>query len=353
MKTPRVDNIRHSLAHILAMAVLKKFPKAKLGTGPVIENGFYYDISLKDERPRTNAVVNGMLRGKRKTKVEKTVLTAEDLPEIEEEMRRLVKEGLVFKGEKVTPQKARTLFKDQPFKLDLIKEFSKEKKQLTVYYTCPQHVIARPVKSGPFNRARSSAESGATKQSRGLNNKATGSPRPDRVGTRDDAGYFIDLCRGGHVERTSEINPDAFKLTHIAGAYWRGDEKNPQLTRIYGVAFETKEELQEYLQHQEEAARRDHKKLGPELDLFTFSDLVGGGLPLWTPKGTTVRNILDDFVWRLRKAQGYEQVDIPHIAKRELYEKSGHWDKFKDELFKITTREGHLFAMKPDRKSVV
>ncbi|MEK9166428.1 MAG: threonine--tRNA ligase, partial [Patescibacteria group bacterium] len=127
----------------------------------------------------------------------------------------------------------------------------------------------------------------------------------------------------------------------------KGDEANPQLTRIYGYAFKTKEELEAYVKLLEEAQKRDHKKLGPELDLFVFSDLVGGGLPLWTPKGTIVRNILDEFVWKLRKARGYEQVDIPHITKKDLYEKSGHWEKFQNELFKINTREGRVFAMKP------
>lgn len=266
-----IDNIRHSLAHLLAMAVLRKFPKAQLGVGPVIEHGFYYDIKL----PRP--------------------ISDDELKEFEKIMRELIAQKLMFKGEKITPQKARSIFKYQPFKLDLIKEFVKEKKQLTVYYT----------------------------------------------------GLFIDLCKGGHIKNTSEINPDAFKLTKIAGAYWRGDEKNPQLTRIYGIAFAGKEELEKHLAFLEEARRRDHKRLGIELDLFTFSDLVGSGLPLWTPKGTIMRNILDSYVWKLRKAAGYEQVDIPHITKKDLYEKSGHWEKFKDQLFNITTREGHLFVMKP------
>ena len=137
------------------------------------------------------------------------------------------------------------------------------------------------------------------------------------------------------MENTSEIPADAFKLDKIAGAYWRGDEKNPMLQRIYGLAFASRKELDEYLVMRTEAEKRDHKKLGPQLDLFTFSDLVGPGLPLWTPKGTLIRNLLDDFVWQLRKARGYEQVDIPHITKRDLYEKSGHWEKFKEDLFKI------------------
>lgn len=161
-------------------------------------------------------------------------------------------------------------------------------------------------------------------------------------------GNFKDLCKGGHViNPAKEIDPSGFKLSHIAGAYWRGDEKNKMLTRIYGLAFENKEKLNEYLKQVEEAVKRDHKKLGKELDLFVFSELVGSGLPLWTPKGTILRNLLDDFVWELRQIRGYTKVEIPHITKKELYEKSGHWDKFKTELFRITTREGHEFAMKP------
>ena len=251
---------------------MKKFPKAKLGVGPTVESGFYYDFLL----PRP--------------------LGEEELKELEGEMRKLIGQKLPFKGEEVTPLKARKIFKDQPFKLELIKDFVKEKKKLTIYRT---------------------------------------------------GEAFLDLCRGGHVKNTSEIDPEAFKLSSVAGAYWRGDEKNKMLTRIYGLAFETKEKLEEHLKLLEEAERRDHKKLGPALDLFTFSSLVGSGLPLWTPKGTLLRDILDSYVWELRKACGYERVDIPHLTKKELYEKSGHWEKFKDELFKINTREGHLFALKP------
>ncbi len=270
----QIDSIRHSLAHLLAAAVLKKFPGTKLGIGPVIENGFYYDFKFPKNRAASE----------------------NDLSELENLMRRLIAQELPFSGKKITPVAAKKLFKDQPFKLDLIKEFAKDKKPLTVY--------------------------------------ATGD-------------VFQDLCRGGHVKNTREINPSAFKLTHVAGAYWRGDEKNPQLLRIYGLAFETKEELEKHVAMLEEAKKRDHKVLGPALDLFTFSELVGPGLPLWTPKGTLLRNLLDSFVWELRKKRGYEQVDIPHITKKDLYQKSGHWDKFKDELFRIKTREGHEFAMKP------
>ncbi|KKW28524.1 MAG: Threonine-tRNA ligase [Parcubacteria group bacterium GW2011_GWA2_52_8] len=158
-------------------------------------------------------------------------------------------------------------------------------------------------------------------------------------------GSFLDLCKGPHVSDTSQIGP--FKLTHLAGAYWLGDENNQMLTRVYGTAFATKDELEAHLKQIEEAKKRDHKKLGIELDLFTFSELVGPGLPLWTPRGTAIRNLLDNYVWELRKKRGYVRVEIPHITKKDLYVKSGHWDKFQDQLFQIKTREGHIFALKP------
>ncbi len=267
-----LDNIRHSLSHLLAAAVLKKFPKAKLGIGPVIEDGFYYDFLL----PRS--------------------LTPEDLKEIEATMRTYVKDEIPFSGKKITGVEAKKVFRDQPFKLELISELSKTKEPISIYKT---------------------------------------------------SDIFLDLCRGGHVKNTKEIPADGFKLNKIAGAYWRGSEKNPMLQRIYGLAFNTKVELAEYIKLLEEAKKRDHRKLGQELDLFSFSELVGSGLPLWTPKGMVLREILDNFVWELRKNYGYLKVEIPHIAKKDLYEKSGHWDKFKDEIFKIETREGHFFAMKP------
>lgn len=281
----KVELIRHSLAHILAMAVLKKYPGAKLGIGPAIEKGFYYDFQF----PKGKGI------------------SESDFPALEEEMRFIIKSGCVFSGAKITPAKARALFKDQPFKLELIKEFAAQKKQLIVY-------------------------------------SAYSKTRDPKSETRS---LFTDLCRGGHIKDTSEISPEAFKLTKITGAYWRGDEKKPMLTRIYGAAFETKKELDDHLAIIAEAEKRDHKKLGKELDLFVFSDLVGSGLPLFTPKGTIIRDELENFIWSLRKQRGYERVRIPHIARKELYETSGHWDKFKDELFRIQTREGHEFALKP------
>jgi len=266
-----IEHLRHSLAHLLGAAVLELYPGSKLAIGPAIDDGFYYDIDISEK------------------------VSDADLPAIESEMRELLKTWKGFEGQEVSAEEAGKIFKDNPYKKEIITELEEKDEKITLY----------------------------------------------------TSGNFTDLCRGGHVEDIKDIKPDAFKLSRVAGAYWRGNEKNQQLTRIYGLAFETKKELDEYLALQEEAKKRDHKKLGPELDLFTFSELVGAGLPLWTPKGTLLRDLLDNFVWELRKARGYQRVDIPHITKKDLYEKSGHWDKFKDELFKIKTREGHLLAMKP------
>ncbi len=273
MSENQLENIRHSAAHMLAAAVLELYPGTKLGIGPTIENGFYYDFLFP----------NGV------------VVSENDLSKIESTMKKIIKGHHKFSGRKVSVDEAKEEEKDQPFKLELINEFAGDGKELTIY------------ESGPFQ----------------------------------------DLCRGGHVENTKEIPTDGLKLHRVAGAYWRGSEKNPMLTRIYGLLFSTAEELDSYILQLEEAKKRDHRKLGTELDLFTFSDLVGAGLALWTPKGTLLRTTLDDFVWELRKERGYMKVTIPHITKKELYETSGHWDKFKDDLLKVSTREGHEFAMKP------
>ncbi len=267
----QLNNLRHSTAHLLAAAVLRLYPQALPTIGPAIDEGFYYDFDFGDTR-----------------------ISVEDLPKIEEEMKKIVKDWQSFQRQEVTVEEAREFFKKNPYKLELINEITDKNEPLTFY----------------------------------------------------QSGDFTDLCRGGHVLRPYK-DLKHFKLLSVAGAYWRGDEKNKMLTRIYGTAYPNATGLQEHLTRLEEAKKRDHKKLGVELDLFTFSPLVGAGLPLWTPKGMTVRNELDNFVWNLRSIRGYEKVEIPHITKRDLYETSGHWDKFKDELFRITTREGHEFAMKP------
>ncbi|MCX6819718.1 MAG: threonine--tRNA ligase [Candidatus Adlerbacteria bacterium] len=268
-----IEEKRHTLAHLLAAAVRELYSGAQNAIGPAVENGFYQDFDLGSHKA-----------------------TDEDLAKIEAKMREMLPNWHAFERREVSKDEALKEFGWNPYKCELINEFSDSETQLTFY----------------------------------------------------TVGGFLDLCRGGHAENpAADIAPDSFKLERIAGAYWRGDEKNKMLTRIYGLAFDSKAELDAYLAQIEEAKKRDHKKLGPELDLFVFSDLVGPGLPLFTPKGTLVRNLLDEFVWELRKPRGYQKVEIPHITKKDLYEKSGHWDKFKDELFRITTREGHEFAMKP------
>jgi len=271
-KEEKLQNLRHSLAHLLAAAVLELYPDAKRTIGPAIDDGFYYDFDFSSS------------------------VSDKDLPKIEKKMKEILKSWKEFANEEKSAKEAKDYFNKNEYKKELIEEIIGKGEKIT-FYTC---------------------------------------------------GKFTDLCRGGHVDNPAkEIKPDSFKLDRVAGAYWRGDEKNKMLTRIYGLAFATKKELDAYLAQREEAEKRDHKKLGRELDLFLFSDLVGSGLALWTPKGTILRNLLDDFVWELRKKRDYMKVEIPHITKKELYEKSGHWDKFKNELFRITTREGHEFAMKP------
>ena len=270
-----VETLRHSTAHLMAAAVKKRFPAARLGIGPVIDDGFYYDFDTKAD------------------------LSPSSFAAIENEMRAMIAQKLPFRKEWMTTARAIAFFRKrkEPHKMELIGELRRKGiKKVSVYWT---------------------------------------------------GEHFADLCTGPHLRSTGDIPRDAFALTKTAGAYWRGDEKNAQLKRLYGTAWPTKQELDTYLAMLKEAERRDHKRLGPALDLFTFSDLVGSGLPLWTPKGTLIRTLLDDFVWRLREARGYERVEIPHITKKELFEKSGHWEKFGEDLFRVTSREGHLFAIKP------
>lgn len=251
-----MEKIRHSLAHLLAMAVLEKFPKAKIGIGPIIENGFYYDFG-------------------------NISLSPEDLPKLEKRIRELAQENFHFKKEKISPMEAFKIFKGQPYKIELIKEFISKKKTITVY----------------------------------------------------SSKNFFDLCAGPHIKSTKEINPEAFKLLNIAGAYWRGNENNPMLTRVYGIAFNTKQELDDYLKILEEAEKRDHRKIGKDLDLFVFSDLVGKGLPLWTERGATIKRELERFIVDEEIKRGYKHVSTPDLAKVELYRKSGHYPFYKDSMY--------------------
>ncbi len=260
--------MRHSAAHLLAMAVLEVMPEAKLGIGPVIDTGFYYDFDLPYP------------------------LTPEDLPKLETRMHQLIKDDFPFVRKPIEREEAKRFFKNQSLKLELIDDLPQDE-EITVY----------------------------------------------------ESGDFVDLCRGPHVEHSGEIG--AIKLLSLAGAYWRGDEHRPMLQRVYGTAFATEEELLAYLDQLEQARKRDHRRLGAELDLFLFSDLVGAGLPLFTPKGNTLREVLGQFLQSLQEPAGYERVWIPHIAKAELYKVSGHWDKFKEDLFHVRGKNSEEFVMKP------
>ena len=263
-----IEKIRHSLSHIMASAVLEFWPKTKLGMGPAIENGFYYDFQL----PKP--------------------LEEKDLERIEAKMKELISQKLKLEKQNITKKRAKKLFAIQPYKLDLMKELPGE--NVSIYTT----------------------------------------------------GEFVDLCKGPHIKSTKEINPKAFKLTKIAGAYWKGNEKNKMLTRIYGIAFETEKELADYLNMLVEAEKRDHRKIGKELKLFTISDLVGAGLPLLQPKGMVIRKELEDYLWDLHKNKGYDRVWTPHITKKGLYETSGHAAKFGEELFRVKGGDEEFF-MKP------
>lgn len=220
----------------------------------------------------------------------------EDLEKIEKTMGEIVAQNLAFRHEVVTADQARGHFEINPYKKELIDGLEKDGKTITLYYT------------------------------------------------GDD---FFDLCVGGHTETTGEIAVGSFKLDKIAGAYWRGDENNAMLTRIYGLAFDTKEELDAYLVQQEEAKKRDHRIIGQQLNLFIFSPLVGPGLPLWTPRGTILRTEIDNFVQELRKEHNYGRVTIPHFTKPDLYIKSQHYEKYGNDLFKVKTRDGHELCIKP------
>jgi len=265
-----VENIRHSLSHLLAMAVLEKFLKTELGIGPTIENGFYYDFG-------------GI-------KISET-----DLPELEKKIRELIKQNLKFEKKFVSFVETKKIFSGQQYKLELIKELNKNKEKISVY----------------------------------------------------QSGDFTDLCAGPHVISSSEINPDAFKLTKLAGAYWRGNEKNPMLTRVYGVAFETKKELEDYLKMLEIAEKCDHRVLGEKLDLFMVDEEIGKGLPLWLPNGYFVRRKLENFMAELEEKNGYKHVLTPILAKEDLYKKSGHLTHYKDDMYAPIEIENERYYLKP------
>ena len=295
MSEEELKSMRHSLAHIMAQAIQHLWPQSKFGVGPAIDNGFYYDIYLD----------NG-------------TISEADLPKIEEEMRKIVVADYPFERRDVSVEEAIdwAISRDQSFKVELLNDLKRSGTTVASELTGE--------KMGSMSDSDSKVETVSLYSQ----------------------GDYTDLCRGGHVDSTGKVG--AFKLTKTAGAYWRGDENNPQMQRIYGVAFATQEELDEYLNRLEIAKQRDHRKLGKELDLYTTSPLVGIGLPLFTPRGTILRDIVAQYSNQLRQKFGFEKVWTPHITKKDLYETSGHWAKFGEELFLVKSQEtSDEMALKP------
>ena len=283
----KATRIRHSLAHILGEAVKELYPDVKIATGPAIDNGFYYDFDF-------NADSGGLDADKRG-------ITEKDLGKIEQKMRELIKKLKSFDKAEISKENAEKLFAGNPYKLELIEEYTKDGKELTIYISGSDSSL-------------SISEILANSQ------KLT-------------SNSFIDLCAGPHVETMDEIVNTGFKLDRIAGAYWKGDEKNKMLTRIYGLAFENSEKLNEFIKQREQAEKRDHRKLGKELDLFHIDDKVGLGLPLWHPKGAMLWRVIEDFWYQEHLKNGYDLVRSPHIGNKELWETSGHWGFYNSSMY--------------------
>lgn len=290
-----LDPMRHSLAHIMASAIKRNWPHAKFGVGPAVENGFYYDIDLGEDS-----------------------LSEDQFPKITEEMNKIIAENQNFEQFMLNIDDAIEWAhkENQPYKQELLNDLKR---------------------SG----TTSASEIDATELGLETNDVS----KVEEVSFYRN-GDFTDLCRGPHVNSTGEVGK--FQLVRVSGAYWRGKADNAQMQRVYGVAFETEEELKDYLEKLEDAKKYDHRKLGQELDLFVVSPLVGSGLPLFTPRGTILRDELNRYSQDLRKAVGYQNVWVPHIAKQELYEASGHWAKFGDEWLTVKSQETHdNLVMKP------
>lgn len=259
-----LEDKRHTLAHLLAAAVLELYPDAKRTIGPAIDDGFYFDFEFPTKKPAES-----------------------DFERIEETMRDILPTWSQFTRSELSADEAKAAYPGNPYKHELIDEFTKGGEKVSFY----------------------------------------------------KSGTYSDLCRGGHAANPAqEIAPDSFALSRIAGAYWRGDEKNTMLTRIYGLAFETKEELAAYKEQQEEAKKRDHRKLGKELDLFTFSDLVGPGMPLFTPRGTTIRSEIVNYSRELNARLGFGEVHTPNVNKAELFKTSGHYDQYKEDMLSVRSQ---------------
>lgn len=267
-----LNTLNHSCAHLLAQAVKHLYPNAKFWVGPVVEEGFYYDIDLGND-----------------------VIRDEDLPKIEKEMKKLAKDGKKIVRHEITKEEALEMFKDDPYKLDLISRMNEDEQVISCY----------------------------------------------------TQGDFTDLCRGPHVDNVKLCR--YFKLIKHSGAYWKGDKNNKVLQRIYGVCLPNDEELNKYLAELEDAKQRDHRKLGKELSMFMFSDIVGSGLPMWLPNGFTVRRLLSDYIMNKELELGYEHVMTPSLANVRLYKTSGHWDHYKDDMFPAMQgdTEDEMYVLRP------
>lgn len=295
MNDEQLHAMRHSLAHITAAAIQRLWPEAKFGVGPVVENGFYYDIDLGEKK-----------------------ISEANFAKIEKAMRGIIEYGDDFEKFEMPIDQAIDWAKEnnQPYKEELLNDLKRS-----------GTTVAKDLDADELGLA------------------ADRDSAVENVSFYKN-GKFVDLCRGPHVANTKDVG--VFKLMGVAGAYWRGKETNPQMQRLYGVAFATQEELDQYLERLEQAKLRDHRKLGKELDLYTVSNLVGAGLPLFTPRGTVLRDIMAQYSNQLRQARGFSKVFTPHITKTALYEASGHWAKFGDELFLVTSQEtDDDFALKP------
>lgn len=265
-----LSKMNHSCAHLLAQAVKHLYPNAKFWVGPVIEEGFYYDIDLGDQ-----------------------VITEEDLPKIEKEMKKISKDGKRIVRHELSKEEALEMFQDDPYKIDLISRMNEDETVITCY----------------------------------------------------TQGDFTDLCRGPHVDTVKELKH--FKLLKVSGAYWKGDAKNKMLQRIYGVCFETEEELEKHLADLEDAKQRDHRKLGRDLGIFMFADLVGKGLPMWLPNGFIVRRTLVDYITDKELKLGYKHVMTPSLGNVELYKTSGHWDHYKEDMFPAMELDEEAYVLRP------
>jgi len=295
MSTDELHEMRHSLAHIMAQAVQHLWPQAKFGVGPAIDDGFYYDIDLGG-----------------------ATISEDDFPKIEKEMKKIIAANYPFERRDVPIEDAIAWAENnhQVFKLELLNDLKRSGT------TVAKELVGEDLGS------------------------VTDRDSKLKTVSLYSQGDYTDLCRGGHADSTGKVG--AFKLMRVAGAYWRGDEKRQQMQRLYGVAFATHEELDDYLKNLELAKQRDHRKLGKELDLYTTSPLVGVGLPLFTPRGTILRDVVAQYSNQLRQKFGFEKVWTPHITKKDLYETSGHWAKFGEELFLVKSQEtSDEMALKP------